>query len=612
MPDTPARPSHWLLVGLLLLVVIPPRVYTLHRAVSPARDAYKFLDDARLYRSAESLAAAVRAMNVHPAYPVVLSWAKTLYTAATDHDGAWAWFRAGQWLGLLCYVAFALATYATGCLVWSRWIAWGGAAGLSLAARQVFYSIDVLSDPLHAAVFAVAVLLAVRALRSGRPAAFATAGMVAGVGYWIRPEAVLLPMAVVATLLWVMVLPRNPKRRHGADQPDSLSLWERIGARAFSGRPVRSNPRPAYGDLPGGEGMERATPPACQANVPRSRLLLSAAVYLAALVGPVALYCGTIGEVSPRNSVRAIVGAPTVEEPRIDTAPTLVQLPNPQPAAAPIASADEIDLVDDEFAGNALYRDRSWSGALVQLGGEIVQETRGWLLLPLLAAVPGVWHWRRWRPEHWLVAALLLGTGCMMVLLKVKAGYMAGRYMMPVLPLLAMVSLTGVARLCRWAAAGPRLPWERSWTAEDWRRRRRVAAVAGLAVLTVAVSAPLWLTEPLHATRHGHMLAADWLRRHTSAGEAVFDPMQCSRFFADRAAWWPDDAAPAQWPIRYAVVDLKQLTRVERPIHETFLKIDSEGTLVASFPRRSGGAEPGVYVFELPTATAAADRRSPR
>jgi hypothetical protein len=154
----------------------------------------------------------------------------------------------------------------------------------------------------------------------------------------------------------------------------------------------------------------------------------------------------------------------------------------------------------------------------------------------------------------------------MLVVCRWKAGYVSGRYFLPILPWVGMLGSAALARGI--GRAGGRWP-------------AVVAATVGVVVLSGADA----MLRPLHADRSAHREAADWLVQHTAPGEFVYDPSWVSTFFAGRPP--AAEVSGPGTPVRYAVVDESLL---ERPLEgmERSLPTLRAGRVVATFISRSG------------------------
>jgi hypothetical protein len=547
-------------LAVLWLVVLAPRIFVAARAVAPARDAFRYLAAAQAFERLP-WPEAVRAMDVHPLYPLTLLWIRELATWATSWEGPFLWIYAGQCWSICCSLVFLSLAYLAGVGIWNHRIALLGALAISVAPRQVNYAADVLSDSFFAALWMASFAAGVWAWRSGRAMLAVVAGVFAGLAYLTRIEAVLLPMTFAAAWLAGAIVPRW-----------RLS-WRRC--------------------LLMGSGFAAASAPT--------------------LLGYIAL----TGRISPRQSANAIIGGPTRPEPVVTLDRPLVRFagkdvtrfratptrPEANDSATPESN---VRLVDRQFRGMEGYEKPTIGQALIRLFLEVSQETRGWLLA--LAAVALVD--RRRTRCHWPTGLLpvfaILGCGAMLLLLHIKAGFVAGRYMTPVLPLFAMFAMCGAESLVA-RAAGLRDTIKTTSCHRMSNSQLRVAGTIGAIVITAMILCVPSCFAPLHRHRWGHMQAAQWLRENSRRDDLIFDPNYFSAFFADRTVWLPVGEPPAVLPVRYAVVDVAMIYRTDNTTHQTIAKVNDEGRLVAQFRRQPRDAEVSVYVFEI-TNSALEDR----
>ncbi|MGL5096725.1 MAG: hypothetical protein ACRDD1_14115, partial [Planctomycetia bacterium] len=475
--------------------------------------------------------------------------------AVTGDDGPYSWMRAGQGWSVVCSLAFLVASYAAGVQLWGRRLAFCGCLAVWMVPRQVLYASDILSDDLHAAIWMSGFALAVYAWRRQSVAAFAGAGLLAGIAFWVRVEAVLLPAAVVSAM----------------------------------GTALLSQCLLPAGWIAGDRWAPR-------------RWSVALGVFLLAWAVPFGSLVAVAGRLTPRDSglivmgvaptvderlgpkpggVEATIAAPPTKEPPVETdaavaAAALNSLtedtsprdePEPTAAAPAVPPIDAPKLVDRPFVKMEGHELMGFGPTLARLFREVGQETRGWLLALALVGLAA-----RFKPihtvrgPHLLVVFAMLGCGAMLVLLQMRAGYLAGRYMTPLLPLLGVYAMTGAVAVLAWMERIPRLPWERDWTAERVRFVRRYRTVTLMAAVAVFLCVPSWF-KPMHRHRQGHMECAAWLAEHAGPGDLVFDPQFVSGFFAGRPLWSPPGKLPRPLPIRYAVVDPTMVYRTDGRTH---------------------------------------------
>lgn len=565
------RESPWLGLICVLLAAGGIRSLAIHRSVAPARDALRYLSCAADFEELPFVVA-LRSIDSHPLYPMSLVAVHWVVRSLGFND-ATHWVTACQIWSTVCYLAFLTLAYAVGRGIWNDRIALLGCMALAFVPRQVFYSVDILSDSLHAALWMASLLCFLNGWRSRKIAWFASAGVLCGLAYWTRMEAVLLPMAFAGS--WLLAL--------------------------------------------------------CSART-RLPIRFSSFATLAFVVGIMVIavpYVAITGKLSPRNSTRSILGESTVGEPVVRQEESLVKTLAGQPLTRPYdfkrsvdenvarglapAEQDHIDkpnLISKRYGAADGYSDRTLPAAVTRFVYELSQETRGWILA---MAVLTLFHFGRTRasmPGVLVCVVAFCGCAGMLVVLQMKAGYMAGRYLTPVLPFVCMTAIAGVESLIALVDAMPRLMWERSWTPEALATRRRLTTCGILAATAFALCIPDCL-RPLHPFRRGHMQAAAWIRQHTATDELIFDPSQFSGFFADRPIWKPSAESAERPPIRYAVIDPSVVYRTEFDIHRAIAKVNELGRAVAKFDRSATSKDVGVYIFELPNPPARIVRTPP-
>lgn len=455
----------------LLAIVVLPRLWAASRAVAPARDAFRYWSAAACL-SEFPLSFSVQAIDCQPLYPATLA---SIGSVAFTMEPVDCWRRAQAW-SIFCAAWFYLAAYVAGLRIFPIPIAWLGCALVSLLPRQIRYSVDVLSDNLHAALWmtALAALVWSWDRRSrGRFVLLAAAGLVTGLAFWTRFEALLLPAAFVVamTARQCFAIDRLTLAEWGL----RFSLYLVPAWLAVAG----------YGQLRG-ELAARHTVQVLVGSVHREE---------------------RIG--ASHNSLTVVQegeSAPSVEEPRTPIDRWLLDTATP--------SAFEVAV-----------------GSLARVAWEFFQETRGWLGVLF---VLGTFATRRYvfGGTAWLLpASALVGYALVLTLVRWKVGFLAGRYWMPVLPFCGMMGAAAIVAV----AQRLRVPSAMSGIAN---RRWAWAWCALVAASAMGLNATAWY-EPLHPDRFGHRQAAVWLAEHTKADQALFDPGWACGFFAERPLWHP-------------------------------------------------------------------------
>lgn len=556
---TPWR-THVINLVILCVVIVLPRILVIAYTVAPARDALRYIHAAQQFESKPFLEATA-AVPAHPGYPVTLYWIHELWVLLTADMGPYGWMWAAQIWSVVCFTVFLSLAYLAGSMLWNANIAVLGCLAVSLLPRPMTYSVDVLTDNLHAAIWMGTFALLVWHWQ--RPAWWKPflAGIGAGLAYWTRLEAFILPCVVVGGVALSSIRWR----------------WSLAGM-----------------------------------------TLISFALPFVILAGS---YMKTIGGISVRKVADDVLAAkvaasPVMAEPQTKPvgAPADVTLtPSeleqvraaPVEAVVPISSQTsvlELDKLDTTlpFANRELrgYEKGTLVDSMRCLLRELGEETRIWILVFAIVGVflPGK-HKLRF-PEGFLPLFAILGIMALLVLMKMRAGYLAGRYALPVLPLLAMLGVSGAWRVLELLTALPLLPWERPWSASLAARRRKWVGGGALVVLVLVLCLPRWF-RPLHSSHRPHMEAAQWLREHSGPSDRIYDQAEISSFFASRETWRPTTAVPRDLPIRYALLDADLFDRTEEPELTAIARIHEEGKLVRVFERGSGSHKHSLYLFEL-------------
>ncbi len=295
------------------------------------------------------------------------------------HDSAEVWFRSAQVWSTVCYCWFISVAFLVGRRVFSAWSAFLGCMVVGVVPRQIFYSVDFLSDSLHAALWMSSFALAQQGWLAKQARWFLLAGVVAGFAYLTRVEALVLPTMVASSLL--------------------VALFFRAGWLGWK------------------------------------TCFLGGVGFLVGLLLVMLPYVVHIGKISPRNSAAAITGESTTAEPFVtaaDRMTTLAQQPippaaQPNPLPQPVsmkatqagdANAEQLaprpplaalptpqpkveldaPLITRPYTGMEGYSDKTLQAAFLRIWFELGQETRGWLLMFAGYALLD-WSRLRARPE---------------------------------------------------------------------------------------------------------------------------------------------------------------------------------------------------------------------
>lgn len=566
----------WRTAVVLLLLIAVTRLPFVLTTVTPARDMFRFLDAAEQLQADPSLST-LSQLDVHPLYPLSLVAIERLAKWMVPHMPPGAFLLWLQGWSVLCYAAFLILTYSVG----RRWLghrtAFWGCVIVSLLPRQIGYSCDVLSDNLHAALWMGTLAAAAKWFERPRPAWAFAAGLIAFAAFLTRVEAVLLLAILGAT----------------------------IGIRQWS-----PNWRHRMGDLAKG-------------------ISAFAVAYLPLMVSWMLL----IGSLSPRPTSHAMINVQSTKDSssieKNEVTAASAGTDEVSFAGENLAITHQVPTVEQAYRDQLIEVSPAWGGiveseakpasmgsrmvtASVRTFKEFAQETRVLLLIAFLIEIGILLHtrWRSRRANEASLATLvkwdhpssgsaavltLVAIGmvaAMGMMLRYRAGYLSGRYLMTVLPLLAMVGVRGGERLlvaASWWPRTPRLGW--------W-----IPSLPGPVFLAIVLVLPglSKLARPLHPYRQGHVEAADWLSQNTEPGEPVFDPARYASFLADR----PTIVTPEQWTqqrehgARMAVIDPALLVSDDQEIRTAVRQMERDGTVVARFGDETVG-ESRVFVVRM-------------
>ncbi|MFP4356073.1 MAG: hypothetical protein ACLFUJ_13200 [Phycisphaerae bacterium] len=190
------RSRHLWTLAALLLGLLALRVVAVVRADNIASDGPTFLAMSREIAT-EGLAETVLRYDYHPGYPAMVSAVGR--GAGLDWPGGWV--SAAQGISILMGLVAVTAVFLIGAELISPWPALLGAGLFGLGERWIEINADVLSGSAMLALCMLGLLwsLRMRRLAAGRPgeavAMAAMAGMSIGLGYLVRPEALVMLLA---------------------------------------------------------------------------------------------------------------------------------------------------------------------------------------------------------------------------------------------------------------------------------------------------------------------------------------------------------------------------------------------------------------------------------
>jgi hypothetical protein len=185
------------LITIAAAYIISRALVIIH-STSPPPDAVALLDLS--FRLAEKpCLEALRSSSLQPGYPLLL-YASHAAGRLAGWDSPQATLVISQAATALCGLAMTLVGYAILLRLTSRRVAWAAIMAFVFLPRTAWYTSDILSDALHAALWLAAVLLILEGFSRKRAGWFLLAGSAAGMAYAVRVAALGLPVAVLAAM----------------------------------------------------------------------------------------------------------------------------------------------------------------------------------------------------------------------------------------------------------------------------------------------------------------------------------------------------------------------------------------------------------------------------
>ncbi|HJT32185.1 MAG TPA: glycosyltransferase family 39 protein [Pirellulales bacterium] len=196
------RPS-WGTLGSLLVVTCLVQAWTIHRAVVPAQDSIRYLTVAQGI-ARDGLAAAVRTQPEQPLFPMLV-WLTHALLGQAGHDGPGGWALSVQLAAAAPLVLSVAPVYLLFCRLHGRRAATLGALLFCVLGGFARLGADGLSDSTHLLLFCLALWTAAEYFAppadQRRSAAWLLAcGVLTGLALLARAEAVVLPVAMLASL----------------------------------------------------------------------------------------------------------------------------------------------------------------------------------------------------------------------------------------------------------------------------------------------------------------------------------------------------------------------------------------------------------------------------
>jgi len=289
-------------------------------------------------------------------------------------------------------------------------------------------------------------------------------------------------------------------------------------------------------------------------------------------------YLVAVGATSPDTAAQRLLGRHEVKEPE-----------SPRPTS-PIAAAS-VWLLDDaepmSFATKdptTSLRRRGYTAATVQFAEELAAA---FAYLVGALALFGVWRLRPMpaRPVDRFAQVYFLLFSAAVIQFASQEGYVGARHLLT----LVVVGI-GCAGYGTLAAGQCAATWKQTRGNAECERRLaadlRGSRWAPAMVLAAAMICLIETAEPLHASRAGHRLAAEWLAVEAEAPGPVLDTRGWTALYSGRPTYRYDNARAAFCHPRlaYVVVERRELERESRRCRSLKRLLEVAARPVAEFP----------------------------
>jgi len=525
VPGRIAGRSPWALLSIVT-AYCAVQAWLIATSVMPADDGVRYMRQAIRLES-EPWRDVFRGSEDHPGFPMALHGAFSI-ARRVGFDSPAARILLAELVGSAAGLALILVAFHLARRVWGLVPAWIGLLAFAFLPRPAWQIGDILSDSSHAALWLASAGAFATALPSGRLGLAAAAGCLGSLAYWVRVDALTLPVGIIAAIATVLASRR----------------WRR--------------------------------------ETPRKRALAAGAIYVALFAAGLVPFLLARGGISGKPVLRSIFGIEVL--PMSLPAPSVCSLSGSSRGSLAMATAGPGGWTAD------------LPSSLWDFVNDLAQEVQFVHVATLLLAAGLAFRYRRCS-----VAAACLGCvaavhAVAVVTVRIRAGYLAGRYFLPWLPLMVSFGIWGgmeAATLLR----------SRGWLRLPGRWRPDLAAALAIALVSLAASLPSLAMHATHQNGFGVMQAGLWLRETLVEGDTVHDPYFFPTYAAGLGSRTVPTAAPAPIPAtapargsarHYVIVqdrDLAKMPEIARLIQAGAL------TPVAEFPRRRGGARAEVRVY---------------
>jgi hypothetical protein len=523
-------------IAALMAVVALTHAWVIPSTLSPAPDTLAFIRIAQRFQN-DPLSTVIRQEQHHPLYPMLVACVESALGGLAGCHGPECWRVAAQLTASLGAALLVVPIYAFAVELLGSRAAWWGVLIFVLLPTPNRITADGLSDGIHLLGFTTGLWAAARAFNGGRVGWFAIAGIATGLGFWTRPEALLLPVAVLILMVAQCCLGTQ---------------------RLFSKASVLG----VFGLIVG----------------------------VVLVILPYVILKG--GRLTDKGVVRLVVTLPHIVK-------NWQAKPAASHHAIDAESVAVSSDVPAGGASNASVGQprRTYASAVAAITNVFLDSTHYLTAFLALWALVVPWAPRSAKPAAYLLAILAALVVPALVRLYLLTGYVASRHML--LLVVAICPWAG-SGLVLWLERGVWLAGELARRLGQTHSEKWIRASVPTAVVAVLALACLpKMLQPLHLSRWGHRQAAAWLAEHCPPDATLLDHHGVSAFYADRRAYNHQELAIARQDpsLQYVVMESQDLARSEPLYRQVRQFVRTLGAPVATFPLFEDGTEHELFVF---------------
>jgi len=531
-------------LGLLLLLLLLAggvRFWLIARTEVAARDGIGFVRYA-LQLESQPWSQVLRDSQQHPGYPILLmlvSWPVRYFSGVTD---CVSMQLSAQLTSGLAGLLLVIPMYFLGRELFDRKAGFWGAALFQCLPVSSRVMSDALSEATFLLFCAMALLLAVRAMRTRSVLGFLACGLCGGFAYLTRPEGALVVAATGLVLLGI--------------QANRLWRW------------------PAKRLL------------ACGTSLALGGLLMG---------GPYVLITGSL---TNKPTPRAMMQRAQAVRPGGESNPPVVE-PEPSRPQSALMRGPLLASILAVYAPEGAQDRRWW--ALQAIGTEVA---RGYLYVIGIPVLVGMW-WFRGRmhqvPGAWVLLVLCLLQTLVLWRLAVVVGYVADRHVLLLVLCGVFTAAAATSNIGMWLGTLV----SRIALGSKGRPGQSATVASCLSVLLLLGQTGFGLPEslkPLHANRAGHRAAGEWLAKNSIPADPIEDPFCWAHFYANRVFWEgkTPPAPPGYKPTQYVVIEHSEHDHTRLPTMERALRLAAQGHAVYHWPTNKSEEDSKVLVYAIP------------